>query len=115
MILALTAVLFLTILLPALALRGKQDHPAEYLARSYSSCRDLSIALREVCRGVLTAKTFMFLTANAPAEVITSFGRQQQRLARYSLRVASDTLVQSLAHRSYGRSSFHRAPFGPDI
>src|SRR5882672_11294599 len=101
MILALTAVLLLTILLAALLLRSKQDDPTEYLANSYSSWGDLSIALRGVCRGVLTPKTLMFLTANAPAKVITSFGRQQQRLARYSLRVASDTLVQRLADRSY--------------
>jgi len=46
MILALTAVLILTILITALVLMGRQDHPAEYLASSYSSCGDLSIALR---------------------------------------------------------------------
>lgn len=97
MILALTAVTLLSLLLATLFLRAQRGHTGECLASSYSSCSDLSVALREVCRGVLAAKTIMFLTANAPAEVITSFGSEQQRLARYSLRVVSDTLVRSLA------------------
>jgi hypothetical protein len=109
MILAFSAVLILTILLFALFSRGDgQEYLAEHRTRSYSSCRDLSIALREVCWGLLTPKTLMFLNANAPARVITSFGKQQQRLARYSLRVASDTLVQNLADGNYGGSSFSR-------
>jgi len=113
MIFVLSAVLVSIVLLFALLLKGKeQHHSAEYPSSSYLSCGDLSMALREICRGVLTPKTLMFLSENAPTEVITSFGKQQQRLARYSLRVASDTLVQSLARRSYKQSNFSGGRFG---
>ena len=113
MILVFCAVLILTILLFGLFLRDReQRYPSEHRSSSYSSCRDLSIALREVCWDVLTPNSLAFLTANAPAKVVTSFGQQQQRLARYSLRIASDTLVQSLADGSYGQSSFARGFVG---
>jgi hypothetical protein len=106
MIFALTALLVFTVLLLALLLKNnEQHHPTENLSNSYLSRGDLSVALRQVCWDMLTPNTLMFLTANAPAEVITSFGKQRQQLARYSLRVASDILVQSLADRSHGRSS----------
>ena len=103
MIFVISAVLVLTVLLPALLISSNEQHPAGHRCRC--SRGDLSIALREVCQGVLTPKTLVFLAKNAPPEIITSFGQQQQRLARYSLRVASDALVQSLADRRYVRSS----------
>ena len=78
MILALTAVLLLTILLAALLLRVRQGHPAEYLSSSYSSCGDLSIALREVCRGVLTPdrKQLFHLSEALVEDCKLSFGRE---------------------------------------
>src|SRR5258708_33268548 len=115
MILALTAVLRLTVLLLWLSLRKKEQHHLSGLSRSYLSYGDLSGALREVCRGILTPNTLTFLTVNVPAEITTSFGKQQQRLTQYSLRVASDTLVQSLAYRRYERSSLPRRFFGAEL
>ena len=54
--------------------------------------------LREVCRSVLNTNSLRFVAANAPAEVVSSYGTEQQRLARLSLQVASAVLVQRLAH-----------------
>ncbi len=53
--------------------------------------------LREVCRSVLNTNSLRFVAANAPAEVVSSYGTEQQRLARLSLQVASAALVQRLA------------------
>lgn len=68
---------------------------------------DSMLGLREVCRSVLNANSLRFVAANAPAEVVSSYGTEQQRLARLSLRVASAVLVQRLAHdgRLIGDSS----------
>jgi hypothetical protein len=51
----------------------------------------------EICRSVLTASSFTFVAANAPAPVVSSFGAQQQRLARLSLQTASAILVERLS------------------
>lgn len=56
------------------------------------------LGLREVCRSVLNTNSLRFVAANAPAEVVSSYGTQQQRLARFSLQVASAVLVQRLAN-----------------
>ena len=56
------------------------------------------LGLREVCRSVLNTNSLRFVAANAPAEVVSSYGNEQQRLARLSLQVASSVLVQRLAH-----------------
>ena len=56
------------------------------------------LGLREVCRSVLNTNSLRFVAANAPAEVVSSYGTEQQRLARLSLQVASAALVQRLAH-----------------
>src|ERR1700719_3636305 len=53
---------------------------------------------REVCRIVLNTNSLKFVAANAPPDVVSSYGNQQQRLARLSLQVASAVLVQRLAH-----------------
>jgi len=58
------------------------------------------LGLREVCRSVLNTNSLRFVAANAPAEVVSSYGTEQQRLARLSLQVASAALVQRLAHDS---------------
>ena len=50
----------------------------------------------EICRSVLNTTSFSFVAANAPAPVVTSFGAQQQRLARLSLQTASRILVERL-------------------
>ena len=55
------------------------------------------LGLREVCRSVLNTNSLRFVAANAPAEVVSSYGTEQQRLARLSLQVASAVLVQRLA------------------
>ena len=56
------------------------------------------LGLREVCRSVLNTNSLRFVAANAPAEVVSSYRTEQQRLARLSLQVASAALVQRLAH-----------------
>lgn len=56
------------------------------------------LGLREVCRSVLNTTSLRFVAANAPAEIVSSYGTEQQRLARLSLQVASAALVQRLAH-----------------
>ena len=109
----LSAVLVPTILLLIFLLRSKdQHHSAGYSSDSYLSCGDLSIALREVCRDMLTPKTSVFLNKNAPVKVVALFGKQQQQLAQYSLRVASETLFRNLPRNNHGRSSFSRETLG---
>jgi hypothetical protein len=56
-------------------------------------------AFREVCRSVLDPKSLSFVAANAPSEVVTSFEVHQQRLASFSLKVASTMLVRRLTER----------------
>jgi hypothetical protein len=56
------------------------------------------LVFREVCRNVLNTKSLRFVAANAPADIVSSYRTQQQRLARLSLRVTSAMLVQRLAH-----------------
>jgi len=111
MILALSAVLLFTVLFLILLSRMRGLHPdAEYQRSAYLSSDRLSTALREVCQVVLTPKTLIFLTANAPTPVIESFGKQQQQLARYSLRVASTALVATLTNRN----EIHQVSFRAD-
>ena len=57
------------------------------------------LAFREVCRSVLNLNTLMFVAANAPSEVVSSFEGHQQRLASFSLQVASTMLVRRLTER----------------
>ncbi len=56
-------------------------------------------SIREVCRSVLNLNTVMFVAANAPSEVVSSFEGHQQRLASLSLQVASQMLVRQLTER----------------
>jgi len=57
------------------------------------------LAFREVCRSVLNLHTLTFVAANAPSEVVSSFEVHQQRLASFSLQVASKMLVRQLTER----------------
>lgn len=57
------------------------------------------LAFGEVCRSVLNPKSLTFVAANAPSEVVSSFEVHQQRLASFSLQVASKMLVQRLSER----------------
>ena len=57
------------------------------------------LAFREVCRSVLNLNTLMFVAANAPSEVVSSFEGHQQRLASLSLQEASKMLVRQLTER----------------
>src|SRR5258708_1527152 len=115
MVFVILAILSVSILLlSALFLRDSERHPpADNFASGWRQL-NLSAALREVCQGVLTPKTLLFLGENAPAEITTAFGREQLRLARYSLRIASDTLVQNLAGKAHRRSGFSGAAV-PDL
>lgn len=60
---------------------------------------NLGLAFREVCRSVLNLNTLTFVAANAPSEVASSFEVHQQRLASFSLQVASKMLVRQLSER----------------
>jgi hypothetical protein len=57
------------------------------------------LAFREICRSVLNLNTLTFVAANAPSEVVSSFEGHQQRLASFSLQVASKMLVRQLTER----------------
>jgi len=58
---------------------------------------DSALWLREVCRSILNTNSLRFVAANASADVVSSFGTQQQRLARFSLQAASAVLVRQLS------------------
>lgn len=64
------------------------------------SCERLAVALGQIRRTFLNPGSLAFLTANAPAAVMSSFETQQQRLARFSLHIASGTLAGYLTHKS---------------
>jgi hypothetical protein len=64
-------------------------------------------AFHEVCRSVLNPGSLSFVAANAPWEVVHSFEARQQRLASFSLRLASSILVRRL--RKTERNSFNRS------
>ncbi len=70
---------------------------------------DSMLAVRKVCRSVLNTSSFRFVAANAPADVVSSFGAQQQRLARLSLQVTSSVLVQQLRRHADYFGSFSRS------
>jgi hypothetical protein len=60
------------------------------------------LAFREVCRSVLSPNSLTFVAANAPSEVVSSFEVHQQRLASFSLQIASNMLVRRLTERRGG-------------
>jgi hypothetical protein len=64
-------------------------------------------AFHEVCRSVLNPGSLSFVAANAPWEVVHSFEARQQRLASFSLQLASTMLVRQL-RKSEG-NSFNRS------
>src|SRR5229473_1338285 len=68
----------------------------DHYPRSHRVEADPMPAVREVCRSVLNTNSFRFVAANASPDVVSSFGAQQQRLARLSLQVTSSMLVQRL-------------------
>ena len=64
-------------------------------------------AFHEVCRSVLNPGSLSFVAANAPWNVVHSFEARQQRLASFSLQLASRMLVRQL--RRTERNSFNRS------
>jgi hypothetical protein len=96
-------------LLVLTSLSRNSEQPRKTLDRNLRSDRrepESVLGLREVCRTVLNTNSLRFVVANAPAEVVSSYRTEQQRLARLSLQVASAALVQRLAHDgSFGGSS----------
>jgi hypothetical protein len=100
---------FLVLTILMLALLSSIIEPPDIIesySSFYSSSAELATALQEVCRGVLHPKNLAFLVANAPTEVASSFVGQQCRLARLSLKIAGDTLVQRLRNETRARSVF---------
>ena len=64
-------------------------------------------AFEEVCRSVLNPQSMVFVAANAPSKVVTSFELRQRRLARFSLQVASAVLLERLTEdRKFWTGSF---------
>jgi hypothetical protein len=74
------------------------------LSRTHSGS-DSVPAFHEVCRSVLNPGSLSFVAANAPWEVVHSFEARQQRLASFSLQLASSILVRQL--RKTERNSFN--------
>jgi hypothetical protein len=100
MTLVVGAILFLTLSVMSLLSRSS-EHPQGTHDRYFRSDRrkpESVPGLREVCRSLLNTHSLRFVAANAPAEVVSSYGTQQQRLARLSLQVASAMLAQRLAN-----------------
>jgi hypothetical protein len=83
-------------LISVLSNNEKPTVTVDHYPRTQQVDPDSMLAVREVCRSVLNASSFRFVAANAPADVVSSFGAQQQRLARLSLQVTSSMLVQRL-------------------
>jgi hypothetical protein len=81
----------------------------DHYPRTHRVGPDSMLAVRKVCRSVLNTSSFRFVAANAPAHVVSSFGAQQQRLARLSLQVTSSVLVQQLRHHADSFGSFSRS------
>src|SRR5277367_1067821 len=77
---------------------GTPNMPDHYRSSSRLSGNP-GLAFREVCRSVLNLQTLTFVAANAPSEVVSSFEVHQQRLASFSLQVASKMLVRQLTER----------------
>jgi hypothetical protein len=100
MTLIVGAILFLTLSVMS-SLSRSSEQPQGTLDPHFRSDRrepEPVLGLREVCRSVLNTNSLRFVAANAPAEVVSSYGTEQQRLARLSLQAASAALVQRLAH-----------------
>ncbi len=107
-ILTIGATLGLTLLILTSLLRGSEA-PLEGYPRRNRADTDSVLWFREVCCSILNINSLRFVAANAPAEVVSSFGTLQQRLARFSLQAASAMLVQQLAQdigpwRDFSRS-----------
>jgi hypothetical protein len=81
----------------------------DYYPRTHRLDPDPTPAVRKVCRSVLNTSSFRFVAANAPADVVSSFGAQQQRLARLSLQVTSSALIRQLRHHADYFGSFSRS------
>ncbi len=81
----------------------------DHYPRTHRVDPDSMLAVRKVCRSVLNTSSFRFVAANAPADVVSSFGAQQQRLARISLQVTSSVLVRQLRHHADYFGSFSRS------
>lgn len=100
MTLVLCVIFVLTLLtLTSISTRGEQPRRAlDYYRRSDLARPESTFGLREVCRSVLNTNSLRFVSANAPAEAVSSYGTQQRRLASLSLQVSSGMLVERLVH-----------------
>lgn len=69
-----------------------------YQSSSRSSAL-LVFGFREICRTVLDPNIVTFLTQNAPKEVFVSFRVREEQLTRFSLQIASETLLRRFLYR----------------
>lgn len=97
-VLVVGAILALLVLTSLSRSSEPQPMAPDYYLRLNRTKPESVLGFREICRSVLNTSSLRFVAANAPAEVVSSYGTQQQRLARLSLQVASAMLVQRLAH-----------------
>src|SRR5260370_22715503 len=97
------------VLISSLSNSEKPTMTVDHYLRTQQVDPDSMLAVRSVCRSVLNTSSFRFVAANAPADVVSSFGAQQQRLARLSLQVTSSVLVQQLRHHADSVGSFSRS------
>jgi hypothetical protein len=97
------------VLISSISNSEKPTMTVDHYPRTQQVEPDSMLAVRKVCRNVLNVSSFRFVAANAPADVVSSFGAQQQRLARLSLQVTSSVLVQQLRHHADSFGSFSRS------
>src|SRR5258708_7427964 len=96
-------------LLVVTSLLRSSELPLEGYPRGNRADTDSVLSFRELCRSILNTNSLRFVAANAPAELVSSFGTQQQRLARFSLQAASAMLLRQLGQdigswRDFSRS-----------
>ena len=103
--LAVSVIAILTLV--AISLSESADKPpGAFELRSRRAEPNSVLGFQEVCHSVLNTSSFRFVEANAPSDVVNSFGNQQQRLARLSLRAVSAMLVERLVHDHISLNSF---------
>jgi len=108
--LILEVVLFLVATFLALIVLSRHEEPRAALERYRRSSHggaSIACAFEEICHSVLNPHSLSFVSTHAPAEARASFEVEQQRLARFSLQLASTVLLERLIdsnHQSLGGS-----------
>lgn len=92
------AVSIITLLTMAMISLSKSGDKLPSVLEFRRRCSHPTFRFQDVCHSVLNTNCFQFVAANAPPDVVNSFGNEQQRIARLSLRTVSAMLVERLVH-----------------